>query len=323
MRRRSAGVVVLALGLAGCFGTETPPTEAPKQPFRGMKVVAGILGDKGILPGLESQRGEWAASSGADLTFREVDADSAQVRRRPRLPRRADGRARRPGRPSRASRRRHPPVPTTGRGREHEGRRHARACARPVRLQGDRPGLSRCGDEVWRQALWPAARAARARARLSPRRLRPAREPGRGQGRRDQTRTAEDVGRARRAWRSSSTAATGTATASPTRVSPWPGGPTRRAWATRPSSPAPTSLGQHRDQYSFLFPSDRMEPRLTSPPFVEALQKLVGLTKFGPAGRREIRRRRRAERLPIGQGRPADRPGRAGVRLGARGRPSV
>ncbi len=44
------------------------------------------------------------------------------------------------------------------------------------------------------------------------------------------------------------------------------------------------SLGQHRDQYSFLFPSDRMEPRLTSPPFVEALQKLVDLTKFAPPG---------------------------------------
>jgi multiple sugar transport system substrate-binding protein len=42
------------------------------------------------------------------------------------------------------------------------------------------------------------------------------------------------------------------------------------------------ALGQHRDHYSLLFDSDTMEPRLASPPFVEALEGLVALKAFAP-----------------------------------------
>ncbi|WP_422926710.1 extracellular solute-binding protein [Singulisphaera sp. PoT] len=42
------------------------------------------------------------------------------------------------------------------------------------------------------------------------------------------------------------------------------------------------SLGQHRDQYSFLFDSDSMKPRVDSPPFVEALRSWAGFKDFGP-----------------------------------------
>jgi multiple sugar transport system substrate-binding protein len=44
------------------------------------------------------------------------------------------------------------------------------------------------------------------------------------------------------------------------------------------------SLGQHRDQYSFLFESDTMAPRIDTPPFVEALRCLVALKEAGPPG---------------------------------------
>jgi multiple sugar transport system substrate-binding protein len=44
------------------------------------------------------------------------------------------------------------------------------------------------------------------------------------------------------------------------------------------------SLGQHRDQYSFLFDSDSMVPRIDSPPFVEALRGMSGWKAFGPSG---------------------------------------
>lgn len=44
------------------------------------------------------------------------------------------------------------------------------------------------------------------------------------------------------------------------------------------------ALGQHRDQYSFLFDHETMEPRIASPPFVEALQRLVALKAYGPPG---------------------------------------
>ncbi len=44
------------------------------------------------------------------------------------------------------------------------------------------------------------------------------------------------------------------------------------------------SLAQHKDHYSLLFDSDTMEPRLTTPPFVEALRKIVDLKASGPPG---------------------------------------
>ena len=54
------------------------------------------------------------------------------------------------------------------------------------------------------------------------------------------------------------------------------------------------SLGQHRDQYSFLFDADTMAPRIESPPFVEALRDLVALKESGPPGGRRSTRRPRA-----------------------------
>ncbi len=44
------------------------------------------------------------------------------------------------------------------------------------------------------------------------------------------------------------------------------------------------SLGQPLDQYDFLFDAETMTPRLDSPPFVEALEKLVALQQSGPPG---------------------------------------
>ena len=44
------------------------------------------------------------------------------------------------------------------------------------------------------------------------------------------------------------------------------------------------SLGQHRDQYSFLFDSDDFTPRVQSPPFVEALKGVVAWKALGPPG---------------------------------------
>jgi multiple sugar transport system substrate-binding protein len=44
------------------------------------------------------------------------------------------------------------------------------------------------------------------------------------------------------------------------------------------------SLAQHRDQYSFLFDHDTMRPRIDTPPFVMALEALVRLKASGPPG---------------------------------------
>ena len=48
------------------------------------------------------------------------------------------------------------------------------------------------------------------------------------------------------------------------------------------------SLGQHRDHYSLLFDSDSLAPRLTTPPFVEALEKVAAWKPLAPAGATEF-----------------------------------
>jgi multiple sugar transport system substrate-binding protein len=44
------------------------------------------------------------------------------------------------------------------------------------------------------------------------------------------------------------------------------------------------SLGQHPDQYSFLFDSEKLTPRIDTEPFVEALSGLISLKSAGPPG---------------------------------------
>lgn len=64
------------------------------------------------------------------------------------------------------------------------------------------------------------------------------------------------------------------------------------------------ALGQHRDHYSLLFDSDSMAPRLTSPPFVEALKAHTALKALAPEG---------AEGLDANAAREAFRQGKAAL----------
>ena len=43
------------------------PSKPPEKPFAGLKLVVGVVGDPAILPSIKAQRGEWAARTGADL----------------------------------------------------------------------------------------------------------------------------------------------------------------------------------------------------------------------------------------------------------------
>ncbi len=49
-----------------------------------------------------------------------------------------------------------------------------------------------------------------------------------------------------------------------------------------------TSLGQHRDHFSFLFEPDKMIPRVATAPFLEALTSLVALKSSGPSGMQQF-----------------------------------
>ena len=73
-------LAALAAGTVGCGTRSTAPT-APPQPFRGLTVTVGAVGygDRGILETVAAQRGEWAASQGAQVVIRgPVDPGSLQ-----------------------------------------------------------------------------------------------------------------------------------------------------------------------------------------------------------------------------------------------------
>ena len=61
------------------------------------------------------------------------------------------------------------------------------------------------------------------------------------------------------------------------------------------------SVGQHRDQYSFLFDSDSLEPRIALPPFVEALAAIVAWKQVGPPGMEQFDAKAAREAFRTGQ----------------------
>ena len=147
-----------------------------------------------------------------------------------------------------------------------------------------------------------------------PRRVRPRREQGRGQGRRGRARTAEDVGRPRR----------------PGPVLPRPRLGRRRQARLRDR---PGLGGRPRGRRRRDVPRPRRQPRAAPRPvFVPVRRRPDGPAgrvapvrrgapgtgrpdEVGPARRRAVRCRRRAIGVPIGQGRAPDRPGRARLDL--------
>jgi multiple sugar transport system substrate-binding protein len=64
---------LLALALSGCGNP--PPPKPPEKPFAGMKLVVGVVEDPALLPSIKAQRGEWAARTGADLTVLDEPVD--------------------------------------------------------------------------------------------------------------------------------------------------------------------------------------------------------------------------------------------------------
>ncbi len=281
MRRRSGGFVVLALGLAGCFGSEAPPREAPKQPFRGMKVVAGVLGDRAIVAGLESQRGEWAASSGADLTFREVDADSLKSVDLVVFPGERMGelvdRDILLALPDDAIR----PAPPPAEAESTKDGATPEPASDPFGFKEIIPAyrdvVTKYGEQRFGLPLGASGLVLAFRRDAFDRAENKAAAKAAGITLEPPKTWDELDALARflhgRDWDGDGKPDSGIAL----------------AWAADPEGVGDTtflaraaSLGQHRDQYSFLFHSDRMEPRLTSPPFVEALQKLVDLAKSAP-----------------------------------------
>lgn len=274
--------IVTVLVLVGC-GKREPAATSPKQPFRGMKVVAGVLDEAALLPGLDAQRGEWAAETGADLTFRDVrdepkalESVDVLVFRGDRLGDLIDRGLLAPLPESAVA----PPAPTP------EASPEPAAPAPPADplafkevVASYRDLATKYGPERYTLPLGGSALVLAYR--------------------RDAFDRAENKAAAQAAGivlAPPKTWADLDALAKFFHGRDWdgdgkPDSGIALAWAADPEGVGDStflaraaSLGQHRDQYSFEFDADRMAPRVASPPFVEALAKTVELTKFAPPG---------------------------------------
>lgn len=279
------GGVVLALVVAGCHGSGPSGPVAPREPFRGMKVVAGVLGDRAILPGLDSQRGEWAASTGADLSFRGVPDDPKGIEAVDVLVFPGDRLGDLVDRgallviPDDAL----TPAPAATDPGTDPDASASPAAPDPFALKEIVPAyrdlVMRYGEERYALPLGGTALvlAYRREALERPENKAAAQAAGVAL---EVPKTWEDLDALAkflhgRDWDGDGAADSGIALA-------WGDDPEGVGDATFLARAA--GLGQHRDQYSFLFDADRMSPRIASPPFVEALGRLVELTKSAPPG---------------------------------------
>jgi multiple sugar transport system substrate-binding protein len=277
------------LGLAGCSEPEGVPAAVPtKASFPGVKLTVAALGDSSILAGLSAQRGEWVASRGGEIVLKDqairsldelanadllifpgqqlgnlVDADVLEtIANQAVLPSPSpDAESAGPGRTEPPKEPSADPFQYTdilAVYRDQATKYGSDRLALP--LGGSALVLVYRRDAFSRQANLNAARAAG--INLEPPSTWTQLDAlakffqGRdwdGDGKQDQGIAAvlgqdlEDLGNS--------------------------------IFLARAAS-----LGQHRDQYSFLFDADSMTPRIDSPPFVEAIKDICTWKQCGPPG---------------------------------------
>lgn len=275
--------LVVLLGATGCdWGSKSPVP--PAHPFKGVSIVAAAIGDPAVLPTLTAQRGEWSADRKAEVTIRDqpVDARSTAgvdllVFRGERLGELIDAGLLLDLPESLV---RPPAAPDS-----QEGEDGASVAAPPdpfrfadvapaYRDQVAKYGNTRVALPYGGTALVlvyhrdafenEANRAAAKEAKLE---LKP-------------PETWEELDALARFfqgrdWNQDGRPDAGIALA----FGPDPDGLGDATYLARAAG-----LGQHHDQYSFLFDADTMAARIDSPPFVEALEKLVALKAAGPDG---------------------------------------
>jgi multiple sugar transport system substrate-binding protein len=278
LRLRDAWVVLAGV----CVGCGSPESgkQAPSKPtFQGAKLVAGLVGNEALLPGLRSQQGEWSAATGAELSVREADLKAIQGLDVLVFPGDQLGDLIDKGvllvLPDASLK---PPAVVEPKGNDNATPEpppdafDLRDIAPAFRDQVAKYGDDRYALPLGGTALVLAFRrdafdsdANKAAATAAGVSLEP-------------PKTWEELDALARFFHGRDWSGDGK-----------PDSGIALAWGTDPEGVADAtflaraaSLGQHRDQYSFLF-SDRMAPRIASPPFVEALQGLIGLAKSAPS----------------------------------------
>ncbi len=289
MMRHRIGVVgllagALAMGLVGCGGGGAGASKggAPAKPFEGVKLVVGVVGDPALLPSIKAQRGEWSARTGADLVVLDRPVDPGAVRDVDVVVYPGDrmgdlvasgGLAPLPDSVI------NPPEAPPAEGTEAtpEAPPDALAYKEVVlayRDQVARYGPDRMGLPIGGSALVMAYRRA---AFDDPRTREAARAAGLSL---EPPATWEQFDALARFFHG--------------RERPGGGKPiagVALAFGADPEGVGDAiflaraaALAWHRDQFSFLLDSETTEPRVASPPFVEALQALVALKGSAPPG---------------------------------------
>ncbi|MBX6311534.1 MAG: extracellular solute-binding protein, partial [Isosphaeraceae bacterium] len=282
-RGRGAGgwlLAIAALVAPGCTSKPAAPA-ASERPYQGVTLKVVAVGDPGLADAIASQSGEWKETHGADLSFSSGAIDPKQAREADvvlfpgdRLGALVDARAL-AVLPEPALR---PPAP-----RKAEDGAAAPEPSRDVLAFADiaeayRDQVSKYGDEHLALPLGGSALVLvyRRDALASEENRKAAREAGIAL---EPPTTWEDLDALARFlqgrdWDEDGQPESGIAL----------------AWGADPEGVGNTiflsraaALGQHPNHYSFLFDSDTMEPRIASPPFVEALNALVQLKDSGPA----------------------------------------
>lgn len=270
-----------ALTLAGCDGKPEP--KKAEKPFAGSKLVVAVVDDPALLPSIRAQRGEWAASTGAELTILDkpvapedlakskVDVlvfpgerlgDLVDIKALAVLPDPVVL----------------PPEPTA------EGSEPApepppdafkyKDIVKPYRDQVTRYGTDRVALPIGGSALVLAFQRS---AFDSPANKEAAKAAGLTL---EPPKTWEQFDALARFfhgrdWDGDGSPESGVALA-------W--GPDAEGVGDATLLARAAALGLHPDQFSFLLDSETTAPRVTAPPFVEALKAFATLKAFGPPG---------------------------------------
>jgi multiple sugar transport system substrate-binding protein len=269
----------------GC-GTRTGTPPAAAQPFRGLTVTVAAVGDPAILATLSAQRGEWAATQGAEVVIRQSPVDPRSIQgvdllvfRADRLGDLVDVGALAVLPEALVS----PPTPPEADESAGEPAGPKAAEADPLRFADIVPafrdqvakyGSDRMAFPLGGTALvlvYDRAAFARPENRAAAEGEKLTLEP---------PKTWEQFDALARFfqgrdWDGDGAADHGVAL---------PLGPDAEGLGEAVFLARAASLGQHRDQYSFLFDAETMAPRIDSPPFVAALEGLVKLKESGPSG---------------------------------------
>ena len=285
-RVRWLAVLALAAGPVGC--RPAPPEPAGPARFDGTTLVVGVAGDPALLKSVAAQQGEWLAQTGSEVDFRAAPVDPAAVPAdvdillfdAERIGDLVDARALAALLESLVA----PPAPPAEPAPPPSGGEPAPAPpADPLRfaevVPAYRDGVSKYGPDRFGLPIGGSALvvAFRRPAFADPKLVEAAQAAGLAL---EPPKTWDQFDALARFFHGKDLDGNGQPDFGVALA--WGKDPEGVGDATFLARAAASAL--HPDQFAFLLDSETTEPRVATPPFVEALAAIVGLRESGPPG---------------------------------------